>query len=255
MNPENHQEIQVHCAHDKLVDIAELVAHPRNPNHHPDKQVALLAKIIRHQGWRAPIVVSKRSGFIITGHGRLEAAKLLGVQVVPVNFQEFKTEADEWAHLIADNRIAELAEINSSELSGLLKELESAGEDLELSGFDRVTEEDGGKYTAKIDAPIYEPKNKKPLFQEMVCKKRFNEIVESIKMEKLESEISEFLIVAASRHILFRYDMIAEFYCHADKKTQQLMEESALVIIDSEKAMRLGYAKLKVELSDIVDGE
>ena len=93
----------IHCAHDRLADIASLIPNPRNPNKHGDKQIALLAKIIRHQGWRAPVVVSKRSGFIVAGHGRLEAAKLLQVQTVPVNDQEFETEADEWAHLVADN--------------------------------------------------------------------------------------------------------------------------------------------------------
>ena len=132
----NLSGVAVHCAHDALVDITELIPNPRNPNKHGDKQVALLAKIIRHQGWRAPITVSKRSGFIVTGHGRLEAAKLLQVQTVPVDFQDFATEADEWAHLVADNRIAELAEIDSGELSGLLKELEAAGVDLDLAGFD-----------------------------------------------------------------------------------------------------------------------
>ena len=130
--------IAVHCSHDALVDITEIVANPRNPNKHPDKQVALLAKIIRHQGWRAPVVVSKRSGFVVAGHGRLEAAKLLQVQTVPVNFQEFATEADEWAHVIADNRIAELAETDGAMLKDLLIELDSATQDfdMDLSGFD-----------------------------------------------------------------------------------------------------------------------
>jgi len=130
--------IPVHCSHDALVDITEIVANPRNPNKHPDNQVALLAKIIRHQGWRAPVVVSKRSGFVVAGHGRLEAAKLLQVQTVPVNFQEFATEADEWAHVIADNRIAELAETDGAMLKDLLIELDSATQDfdMDLSGFD-----------------------------------------------------------------------------------------------------------------------
>jgi ParB-like chromosome segregation protein Spo0J len=69
----------------------------------------MLTRIIRHQGWRNPIVVSARSGFVIAGHGRLAAARLLGVDQVPVDVQEFATEADEWAHLVADNRIAELS--------------------------------------------------------------------------------------------------------------------------------------------------
>ena len=133
--------IPVHCSHDALVDITEIVANPRNPNKHPDKQVALLAKIIRHQGWRAPVVVSKRSGFVVAGHGRLQAAKLLQVQVVPVNFQEFATEADEWAHVIADNRIAELAETDGAMLKDLLIELDSATQDfdMDLSGFAKIS--------------------------------------------------------------------------------------------------------------------
>ena len=112
--------IAVHCAHDELVDVVNLIPNPRNPNKHGDKQVAMLAKIIRHQGWRAPIVVSNRSGFVVAGHGRLEAARLLNVQIVTVNRQDFATEADEWAHLIADNRIAELAETSGDTLAVLL---------------------------------------------------------------------------------------------------------------------------------------
>lgn len=131
-----HDTPPIHCAHARLVDIAELVPNPRNPNRHPDKQVALLAKIIRHQGWRAPVVVSKRSGFIVAGHGRLEAAKLLGLQSVPVDYQDFATEADEWAHVIADNRIAELAETDGAILKELLTELDTGAFDMDLSGFD-----------------------------------------------------------------------------------------------------------------------
>jgi len=130
------EEIKIHCAHDRLVDVTELVANPRNPNKHSDEQVALLAKIIRHQGWRSPVVVSKRSGFIVAGHGRFEAGKLLGCQSVPCNFQDFETEADEWAHMVADNRIAELAETDDAELKALLGELAAQNVDMDLTGFD-----------------------------------------------------------------------------------------------------------------------
>ena len=128
----------IHCARDRLADIASLIPNPRNPNKHGDKQIALLAKIIRHQGWRAPVVVSKRSGFIVAGHGRLEAAKLLQVQTVPVNDQEFETEADEWAHLVADNRIAELAETDGSLLKDILIELDTGDFDVDVTGWDKA---------------------------------------------------------------------------------------------------------------------
>lgn len=77
------KEIAIHCAYDELKSIAEVVPNPRNPNTHPEKQVKLLAKIIEAHGWRAPITVSKRSGFVIRGHGRLAAAQLLGCETVP----------------------------------------------------------------------------------------------------------------------------------------------------------------------------
>lgn len=128
--------IPVHCAHRELVDVTTLVPNPRNPTKHPDKQIALLSKVIRHQGWRAPITVSNRSGFVVTGHGRLEAAKLLQVELVPVDRQDFATEADEYAHLIADNRLSELAENDDAALKTLLDELDAGGLDLELAGFD-----------------------------------------------------------------------------------------------------------------------
>ena len=67
--------VAVYCAHDKIVDTNSLVGNPRNPNKHPKEQITALAKIIKRQGWRHPIVVSNRSGFVVKGHGRLLAAK------------------------------------------------------------------------------------------------------------------------------------------------------------------------------------
>ena len=128
--------IPVHCAHLRIADVTSLIPNPRNPNKHGDTQVALLAKIIRHQGWRAPITISRRSGFVVTGHGRLEAAKLLQVAEVPVDEQDFATEADEWAHLIADNRIAELADADRAMLRDLAEELDTGSFDMDLTGFD-----------------------------------------------------------------------------------------------------------------------
>ena len=129
-------DIQIHCDHTKLEDVVNLVPHPQNPNKHPDKQIALLAKVIRHSGWRSPVVVSKRSGFIVSGHGRLEAAKLLNVKTVPIDEQDFESEAEEFAHLVADNRIAELSGLNDVKLTELLSGLSETDLDMELTGFD-----------------------------------------------------------------------------------------------------------------------
>lgn len=134
-------DVSIYCAHTELVDTNKLVENPKNPNQHPDSQITLLAKIIHGQGFRNPIVVSKRSGFITKGHGRFAAARLLKMEKVPVDYQEYESEAAEWADMIADNRIAELSESDDEALKKLIQELD--GEiDLELTGFDEDSLDD-----------------------------------------------------------------------------------------------------------------
>lgn len=127
--------VPVYCAHDEIVDVATLVPNPKNPNTHPDSQIQLLGRIIRQTGWRQPITVSKRSGFIVKGHGRLAAALLEGVKEVPVDFQNYATEAEEYADLVADNRIAELAEIDNKMLADIFADIDTGEIPLELTGY------------------------------------------------------------------------------------------------------------------------
>ncbi len=112
-----------------------MVPNPGNPNTHPPKQVALLAAIIKGQGWRKPITVSKRSGFVVTGHGRLEAAQSMQASVVPVEYQEYASEAEEYADLMADNRLAELSEMNTSALADMQQQMDTGEIPLEMSGY------------------------------------------------------------------------------------------------------------------------
>lgn len=130
--------IEVWCGFEKLVPIEDLKPNPRNPNTHPSRQIELLAKNIRYFGWRHPVTVSKRSGLIVAGHGRLAAARELNVQLVPVDYQDFASESDEMAVLIADNRLAELASIDLNSLEGIIDELKVEGFDTLLTGFDEA---------------------------------------------------------------------------------------------------------------------
>jgi len=138
MTDEQHEEagIEVHCAHTEMVPLAKLVPNPRNPNRHPEKQIQLLAKVIAVQGWRAPITVSRQSGFIVRGHGRYDAATLLEAGEAPVDFQDYESEAAEWADLIADNRLSELSQMDTGILKDLLVEIDTGALDMDLTGFD-----------------------------------------------------------------------------------------------------------------------
>lgn len=118
------------CSYGKLVDPYELIENPKNPNRHPEKQIEILAKLIKSQGFRRPIVVSNRSGFVTVGHGRLLAAKYLEMETVPVDYQDYESEAKEWADMVADNKVAEFAEFDNSVLSDMLQDLDDFDEEL-----------------------------------------------------------------------------------------------------------------------------
>lgn len=108
----------------KLGDIQE---HPQNPNMHPDTQIELLADIIKKHGWRRPIVVSNRTGenIIIKGHGRFLAARLLGLNTVPVDIQTYESEQAELEDLVADNRLTELVDVDMEKLRDALSKIDT----------------------------------------------------------------------------------------------------------------------------------
>lgn len=122
--------MKIHCAHDKVVAIDKLNPHPKNNNKHPEDQIKRLAKILDYQGWRYPIKVSKQTGFITSGHARLEAAKLNGWKKVPVNIQEYESEEQEYADLTADNAIASWSELD---LSAINAEIGALGPDFDIA--------------------------------------------------------------------------------------------------------------------------
>lgn len=127
--------VPVYCAHDEIVPIETVKPNPRNPNHHPEEQIELLAKIIQKQGWRKPITISTRSGLIVSGHGRLMAAKAAGVSHVPVDFQHYDSEEAELSDLLADNRLAELSEIDNKMLAEIFAEIQMDRDG--LTGYDQ----------------------------------------------------------------------------------------------------------------------
>jgi hypothetical protein len=104
------------------------------------------------------------------------------------------------------------------------------------------------KYSSKIEAPIYEPKNTKPHLLELVNKEKARRLIQEIDNSSLSIEEKNFLIDSARRHNVFNYEKIADYYAHSNKEMQNFMERSALVIIDFEKAIQLGYVKLCDEI-------
>ena len=106
------------------------------------------------------------------------------------------------------------------------------------------------KYSTKIEAPIYEPKNKQPFTIELYDNSKTNSLINEIQNSVITEEEKKFLIEAAKRHNVFNYEKIADYYAHATQEMQLLMERSGLVIIDFEKAIQYGYVKLCDEIKN-----
>ena len=119
----------------KITPVRELRPHPNNARTHSRKQVKQIAKSIEKFGFCNPVLVDDAKQ-IIAGHGRVEAAKLLRLEVVPTCLISHLSEAEKRAYILADNKLAENAgwdkELLAIELQGLI-ELDV---DIEVTGFE-----------------------------------------------------------------------------------------------------------------------
>lgn len=241
------------------IAVTELSFDPSNARKHSEKNIEAIKGSLRKFGQRKPIVV--RNGVVIAGNGTLQAALALGWSEIEVVRADDMTNTDAMAFALADNRTSELAEWDSEVLGFQLQALFEDGFEIGEFGFDvgdfnlasdstGGVSEESSKYTTKIEAPIYEIKGDKPDESQLYDKVRTNELLSRIKSVELPNEVKEFLINAASRHTVFNYQNIAEYYAHAPREVQELMEESALVIIDFSKAIELGFVKLAEEVAD-----
>ena len=104
------------------------------------------------------------------------------------------------------------------------------------------------KYSKKIEAPIYEPKNTKPHLMTLCDDTKTKKLMSEINDSNLPDDEKEFLCKAATRHAVFHYERIADYYAHATPEMQNLMERSALVIIDFDKAIENGFVRLCDEI-------
>ena len=119
----------------ELWPISRLVPYERNARTHSPEQVAQIVASIREFGFTAPILVDDQNG-ILAGHGRLQAAKDLGLTEVPVVVLDHLTDAQRRAYVIADNKLALNAEWDMSLLQQEVMSLNLADFELDLLGFD-----------------------------------------------------------------------------------------------------------------------
>lgn len=141
----------------EICDPHNLTPHPKNRNKHSKEQIERLCQILKYQGWRYPIKVSRLSGYITSGHGRREAAIKMGLTEVPVSFQEYESEEQEYADVIADNAIASWSELDMSGINFDLPEL-GPDFDIDLLGIKDFVLEPADKFNSDPDEVPEPPK-------------------------------------------------------------------------------------------------
>jgi ParB-like chromosome segregation protein Spo0J len=119
----------------ETLPVADLIPYARNARTHSDAQVAQLAASIREFGFCNPILIDGQSG-IIAGHGRLLAARQLGMDTVPCVRLGHLSDTQRRAYILADNRLALSAEWDEAMLALELSALRIEAFDLDLTGFD-----------------------------------------------------------------------------------------------------------------------
>lgn len=113
-----------------------------------------------------------------------------------------------------------------------------------------VEDDEGENYSRKITTPIYEPSGEDVPLNECYDTTKADELIAKINSSQVDDIVKDFLKVAAYRHVKFNYEQIADYYANAPKEVQQLIEDSALVIIDFDKAIEDGFVKISQDLLD-----
>lgn len=149
----------IHCQYTRLVPLQELKSrfHPKNPNKHSEDQIKRLAQILRYQGVRYPIKLSKRSNLITSGHGRVLAMELNHKQFpeekwneIPVSDQDYQDDDQEFADVVSDNSIAEWAELDLAVVNDQLKNFDP-NFDIDLLGLKDFEIEVADKFNSDPD--------------------------------------------------------------------------------------------------------
>ena len=232
------------------VKINKVIPNKDNPRVIKDTKFKELVKSIKgfpKMFEKRPIVVDENM-VVLGGNMRLKAAQSAGLKEVWIDDTEDWTEEEKREFIIKDN-----VPYGEWEWDMLANEWDSVllnefGLDVWENQDDAIVEDDD-TYTRKIVAPTYEPKNEKPVIDDLFNTQKADELINKIKQADLSEEELMFLSHCALRHTVYDYSKIADFYAHSSKEIQELMEDSALVIIDFDKAIEKGYVKLTKDIS------
>ena len=236
-------------------DPEQLLANPLNWRKHPGKQRDAMRGTLTEVGWVQTVIVNTVTGNMVDGHLRVEEAISKHESMVPVTYVELSPE-EEAVVLATLDPIGAMATKDDENLAALLKDVEV--EDRALADLlARQAKDPRDAYTRKVATPRYEPtQDKAPPVSDLYDEVKTKTLVADIlQADDMDEDTRRFLLAAATRHTVFDYGAIAEFYAHADAPIQRLMEKSALVILDFEDAIRDGYVRFTETMKSLSEDE
>lgn len=229
----------------------ELTPYEKNARRHGKEDVDAIVNSIEEFSFSDPIGIWGEKNIIVEGHGRLLAAKKLGMKTVPCIRLDHLSDWERRAYALAHNRTAELSiwdeALKKTELESILNI------DMTQFGFDGLSGEDEeNPYTSTVKIPQYEVKGELVTLSDLYDRAKADDLIRRIdEAEGIEEDVKKFLRMAAERHVVFHYREIAEYYAAASPEVQALMEESALVIIDYNDAIADGYVRLSKRMREL----
>ena len=222
----------------------------KNPKTHTAQQIEHIAKSIQDFGMNDPIGIWGQENTIVEGHGRLEALKQLGHIEVDCIRLDHLSDEERRAYALAHNQLMLETPWDTDALEAAIADISL---DMTGFGFSEDVEELAEVYTKKIDSPVYEITGDEPAIESLFDKRKTDGLIRQIDAADIPNDVKAFLRHAAQRHTAFNYRNIAEYYAHAPKDVQALMEDSALVIIDYDRAVEDGFVTLHSAIEGMVD--
>lgn len=245
------------------IALSELKPWTKNPRQSTKTQARRILKSFERFGQVQPVSIGPDNS-VYDGHQRLSALLTVYGTDYQIDARRADRELtdDERRALVITLHAGATGEWNWDELSSWQPaEMMDAGFDAELLqewkrdtsalgnflGAEEINQDDD-YYSKKIEAPIYRPTGSKPDILELIDTKKVDELLNEIDNSNIPETEKTFLRIAAYRHAVINFKLTAEYYAHSDASTQKLFENNALVIIDFDKAIELGFVKLSEEI-------
>jgi len=201
----------------------------------------------------------------------MAADEMEEVETVPVVVVDVNPDTTTAKQILTgDNELSNLAMDDEGQLADLLEDIRGESEDgLTGTGFNdesfsdllgelgrgdpTTPDEEGDGYLDAIEIPTYEPEGRKPSVHDLYDDSKVQELLAQIEEVEAPEDVKQFLRAAAYRHATLDFEEIAEFYAHASPEVQNLMEASALVVIDIDRAIEEGFVTLSKHIRSILE--